>query len=123
MIVSSEEIARLRSQLLEYPDALLALETISDCEGDLEDAAMSLAIRAGQEPGLDNSDWLPALAKRCRAVLCQDNLRVDLINGNWATALHLMQTSKVCPNVLAVPVLLYIEDVGIDRFCAPLDPV
>jgi hypothetical protein len=123
MIVSSEEIARLRSQLLEYPDALLALETISDCEGDLEDAAMSLAIRAGQEPGLDNSDWLPALAKRCRAVLCQDNLRVDLINGNWATALHLMQTSKVCPNVLAVPVLLYIEDVGIDRFCAPLDPI
>jgi hypothetical protein len=123
MIVSSEEIARLRSQLLEYPDALLALETISDCEGDLEDAAMSLAIRAGQEPGLDNSDWLPALAKRCRAVLCQDNLRVDLINGNWATALHLMQTSKVCPNVLAVPVLLYIEDVGIDRFCAPLDPL
>ncbi len=123
MIVSSEEIARLRSQLLEYPDALLALETISDCEGDLEDAAMSLAIRAGQEPGLDNSDWLPALAKRCRAVLCQDNLRVDLINGNWATALHLLQTSKVCPNVLAVPVLLYIEDVGIDRFCAPLDPL
>jgi hypothetical protein len=122
MIVSSTEIARLRSQLLEYPDALLALETISDCEGDLEDAAMSLAIRAGQEPGLDNSDWLPALAKRCRAVLCQDDLRVDLINGNWATALHLLQTSKACPNLLAVPVLLYIENVGIDRFCAPLDP-
>jgi hypothetical protein len=122
MIVSSTEISRLRSQLLEYPDALLALETIADCEGDLEDAAMSLAIRAGQEPGLDNSDWLPALAKRCRAVLCQDDLRVDLINGNWATALHLLQASKVCPNILAVPVLLYIENVGIDRFCAPLDP-
>jgi hypothetical protein len=122
MIVSSTEIARLRSQLLEYPDALLALETIADCEGDLEDAAMSLAIRAGQEPGLDNSVWLPALAKRCRAVLCQDDLRVDLINGNWATALHLLQTSKVCPNILAVTVLLYIENVGIDRFCAPLDP-
>jgi hypothetical protein len=122
MIVSSTEIARLRSQLLEYPDALQALETIADCEGDLEDAAISLAIRAGQEPGLENSDWLPALAKRCRAVLCQDDLRVDLINGNWATALHLLQSSKICPNILALPVLLYIENVGIDRFCAPLDP-
>lgn len=121
MIVSFAEIARLRAQLLEYPDALIALETISDCEGDLEDAAMSLAIRAGLEPGLNNSDWLPALAKRCRAVLCQDSLRIDLISGNWAMALHLLQTSKVCPDILAVPVLLYIEDVGVDRFCEPLD--
>jgi hypothetical protein len=123
MIVSFAEIARLRAQLLEYPDALIALETISDCEGDLEDAAMSLAIRAGQQPELNNSDWLPALAKKCRAVLCQDSLRVDLINGNWATALHLLQTSKLCPNVLAVPVLLYIDNLGIDRFCEPLDPL
>lgn len=121
MIVSFAEIARLRAQLLEYPDALIALETISDCEGDLEDAAMSLAIRAGLEPGLNNSDWLPSLAKRCRAVLCQDSLRIDLISGNWAMALHLLQTSKVCPDILAVPVLLYIEDVGVDRFCEPLD--
>jgi hypothetical protein len=69
MIVNSEEIARLRSQLVEYPDALIALAAIEDCEGDLEDAAINLAIRAGQEPGLDNSDWLPALGKSRRAAL------------------------------------------------------
>jgi hypothetical protein len=121
MIVSSEEIARLRAQLVEYPDALIALAAIEDCEGDLEDAAINLAIRAGQEPGLNNSDWLPALAKRCRAALCREDLRMDLVNGNWATALHLLQVNKVCPTILAVPVLLYVDDVGINRFCEPLD--
>jgi hypothetical protein len=121
MIVNSEEIARLRLQLIEYPDALIALAAIDDCEGDLEDAAINLAIRASQEPGLNNSDWLPALAKRCRAALCQQNLRVDLINGNWATALHFLQANKICPNILAVPVLLYVDNIGIDRFCEPID--
>jgi hypothetical protein len=121
-MVSSAEISRLQAQLADYPDALIALETIADCEGDLEDAAMTLGIRAGQQPGLDNSAWLPAVAKRCRAALCQGDLRLDLVNGNWATALHFLQTHKICPSLLAVPVLLYVDQVGINRFCEPLDP-
>ena len=40
-----------------------ALDLIEDCDGDLEDAVMTLAIRAGQEPEQTNSDWLDALAK------------------------------------------------------------
>lgn len=121
MIVSSAEISKLQSQLADYPDAMTALAIIADCEGDLEDAAMTLGIRAGQQPGLDNSAWLASIAKRCRAALCQEDLRLDLMNGNWAAALHLLQTHKVCPNLLAVPILLYIDNVGINRFCEPLD--
>jgi hypothetical protein len=121
LIVSSAEIKRLQSALADYPAALIALATIADCEGDIEDAAMTLGIRAGQQPGLDNSAWLSAVAKRCRAVLCQEDLRLDLMNGNWMTALHLLQTQKICPDILAVPVLLYVEDLGINRFCEPLD--
>jgi hypothetical protein len=119
--VSSAEISRLQSQLADYPDALIALAVIADCEGDVEDAAMALGIRAGQQPGLDNSAWLPAVAKRCRAALCQEDLRLDLVNGNWAAALHLFQTQQICHNLLAIPVLLYVDNVGINRFCEPLD--
>ncbi len=121
MIISSAEISRLQSQLADHPDALTALAIIADCEGDIEDAAMTLGIRAGQQPGLDNSAWLPAIAKRCRAALCQEDLRLDLMNGNWVAALHFLQTHKVCPSLLAVPVLLYVDSVGINRFCEPLD--
>jgi hypothetical protein len=119
--VSNAEISRLQSQLADYPDAMAALDVIADCEGDIEDAAMALGIRAGQQPGLDNSAWLTAVAKRCRAALCQEDLRVDLMNGNWAAALHFLQTNKVCPDLLAVPVLLYVDNVGINRFCELLD--
>jgi hypothetical protein len=121
LIVSAEEITRLQGQLADYPEALIALSTLADCEGDLADAAMILGIRAGQQPGLDNDDWLAAMAKRCRSALCQEDLRVDLMNGNWATALHFLQTNKICPGLLAVPILLYVDGLGINRFCEPLD--
>jgi hypothetical protein len=78
-----------------------------------------LALRI--TPGLDNDDWLAAMAKRCRAALCQEDLRVDLMNGNWATALHFLQANKICPGLLAVPILLYVDGLGINRFCEPLD--
>ncbi len=121
LIVSSAEISRLQLQLADYPAAMAALGVIADCEGDIEDAAMALGIRAGQQPGLDNSAWLTAVAKRCRAALCQEDLGVDVMNGYWAAALHLLQTNKVCPDLLAVPVLLYVDNVGINRFCELLD--
>jgi hypothetical protein len=121
LIVDLTEITRLQAQLADYPEAMIALEVLADCEGDLEDAAMTLGIRAGQQPGLDNDDWLAAMAKRCRAALCRAEFRQDLVNGNWATALHFLQTKQVCPGLLAVPILLYADHIGINRFCEPLD--
>ena len=44
------EIAQLRQQLADYPEALDALQSIEDCDGDLADAALSLALKAGLEP-------------------------------------------------------------------------
>ena len=38
--VTPEEVARFRTQLVDYPDAINALQVIEDCEGNLEDAAM-----------------------------------------------------------------------------------
>ena len=41
-------IEELQIQFAEVPDAIVSLQTIFDCEGNLEDAAMDLAIRVGQ---------------------------------------------------------------------------
>jgi hypothetical protein len=62
-IVTSQEIAQFRSELANNPEAMKALDAIEDCEGNLEDAAIALAIRAGQQPQRDNAEWLDALAR------------------------------------------------------------
>ena len=61
--VTPEEIAKFRAELTDYPDAQAALREIEECEGDLEDAAMVLAIRVGQQPEIANSDWLDSTSK------------------------------------------------------------
>jgi hypothetical protein len=49
--VTQAEIELYRSQLQEYPDALKELDVLEECEGDLEYAAETLAIKSGE---LDN---------------------------------------------------------------------
>ncbi|MGK7900407.1 MAG: hypothetical protein AB4352_03140 [Hormoscilla sp.] len=118
-IISSQEIARYRSALAAYPEALVALDAIEDCEGDLEDAATSLGIQAGLQP--DRIDWLDGLAKRYRVTICQEEMKADLSNGRLAQAMgHFIETA-VCPVLLATPVLLYVVKTGVHDFCLPLD--
>ena len=76
VILTSQEIAQFRSQIAEYPKALEALDTIEDCEGDVEDAAISIAIQVGQMP-TTSENWLDGLAKRCRVAICQKDYRQD----------------------------------------------
>lgn len=118
-IVSSQAIANYRTLLSEYPDALAALDMIEDCEGDLEDAAISLGIQVGQQP--DRNDWLDGLAKRCRVAICQEDVRENLLNGNMATALKHLIDAKVCHELLAATVVIYVNEIGVKDFCAPLN--
>ncbi|MGM3307690.1 hypothetical protein ACSQ6I_17255 [Anabaena sp. WFMT] len=119
--VTSKEIAQFRSQLADDPQAMEALDLIEDCEGDLEDAAMSLAIRAGQEPEQTNAEWLEALAKKWRAVICEQEYRNDLLNGSIVEMMAHLKTIPSFPKILATPVLIYIIQQGVNNFCAPLD--
>ena len=119
--ITSQEIARFRSQLAEDSFALEVLDLIEDCEGDLEDAAMTLAIRAGLQPERDNSEWLDAIARRWRTSLCQQEFRDDLRADSVQNLLEQLKTISSFPQVLAVPVLIYITKQGIDSFCAALD--
>jgi hypothetical protein len=119
--VTSQEIAQFRSQLADDIQAMEALDLIEDCEGDLEDAAMSLAIRAGQEPERANSEWLDALAKKWRAVICEQEYRNNLSNGSISEMVAHLNTIPSFPKIVATPMLIYIIQQGINNFCAPLD--
>lgn len=119
--VTFAEIAQFRSQLADYPYALTALDVIEDCEGDLEDAAMVLAIRAGQEPQRANSEWLDALARKCRAAICQEQFRNDLLNGSFTAIVGYLATTSLCPKLLTSPVIMYVVRKGVNSFCEPLD--
>ena len=114
------EITQLIERLADYPEAMRSLQEIEDCDGDLNDAALSLALRAGLEP-TENDGWLEGFAKRYRHIACLPEFRADL-KAQRAVSLvqHLTQNSQ-CPNLLAVPVALYISKTGVDRFCQSFD--
>ncbi|HEY9852493.1 MAG TPA: hypothetical protein V6D28_23680 [Leptolyngbyaceae cyanobacterium] len=121
--VNPAEIAEFRNQLADYPKALEALQTIEDCEGDLEDAAMTLAIRAGLQPEIANADWLGVLARKCRAVICRREFRDDLLRGKYSEVVAYLAATSICPALLATPVIMYVVRQGVTDFCQPLDPL
>ena len=116
--LTSQEIAQYRSQLASYPQSLAALDAIEDCEGDLEDAAISLAIQAGQQP--DRTNWLDGLAKRCRVALCEEAVQQAISQGDLAAAVASLSQSPICPEILLAPLAIYVLKVGIATFCEPL---
>jgi hypothetical protein len=120
VVITSQEIARFRSELAAYPEALKALDCIEDCEGNIEDAAISMAIQAGQEPNI-SENWLDGLAKRCRVAICKSELKADLTNGGLNAAFGDLVAAKVCPEILITAVIIYVFKTGVNEFCEPLD--
>lgn len=119
MQLTTEEIIEYKQQLATYKPALIALEAIEDCEGDLEGAATSLAIEVGQR--VDRVDWLDGMAKRCRVAICQDNFQQDLQENQIATLVGYLLERKLCPPLLVVPIVIYVLKKGLDDFCQPLN--
>lgn len=117
--VTLEEISHFRSKLATYPDILKALDVIEDCEGDLEDAALVLAIEVGQQP--DSAGWLDGFAKRYRPALCEQAVRENLLNGELAAVVEYVTENQVLPLILVAPVLMYIIKQGVNDFCEPLE--
>jgi hypothetical protein len=117
--VTFDEIEQYRDELADDPIALKALDMLADCEGDLEDAAISLALQVGQEP--DRSErWLDGLAKRWRVFLCQTGIKESIEAGTIATPVKLLAAETEIPGVLALPVVLYAVKTGVEEFCKPL---
>jgi hypothetical protein len=117
--VTLAEIEQYRTDLADDPIALRALEMIEDCEGDLEDAAIALALQVGQEP--DRSDrWLDSVAKRWRVSLCEGEVKENLLAGNVGSVVRSLSSNTMIPSALATPIVLYVLKVGIEPFCEPL---
>ncbi len=114
------DIAQYRSALSSHSEAMMALEMIEDCEGDVEDAAIAIALQVGQEPDR-NDQWLEGLAKRWRATLCRQELREYLDNGQLLPVVEALAMETTLPVKLTVPVLICVLQMGIDTFCKPLD--
>jgi hypothetical protein len=122
-MIDLQIIEELQVQFVDIPDAMVSLETIVDCEGDLEDAAMALAIRVGQQPDINNSEWLDGLAKKCRVAICRSEFRNDMVDGKFMPLFQHFVHAKICPSLLILPVLLSVHERGVNRFCQPLDPI
>jgi hypothetical protein len=114
--VTAAELNEFREALIDYPEAIVALEAIFDCEGDLEDAAVGLAIKLGQEPDICDG-WLAGLAKSWRHVLCQAPIKDALAKGLTANILITLTEYTTLPLRLAVPVAIYVIKLGMPEFC------
>lgn len=117
IVITPAEMDELRSQLADQAKALEALTAIADCEGDLGDAAIVLALRAQQIPEEEGEVWLASLAKRCRPLLCEADVQEALQANQWLLAFERVLTSQWVPPLLVLPVILYAMKAGLDRFC------
>jgi FMN phosphatase YigB (HAD superfamily) len=115
--ITQEEIQQFREQLRDYPEAISALDEIEACEGNLEDAAVVLAIEAGQEPERGAREWLEGISKRCRPILCQEDFRDEIMAGLLAGAVEALLATTLIPPGLATPVVIYVFKIGIKKFC------
>lgn len=118
--LTSEELNQLKARLADYPEALAVLQEIEDCDGDVEDAAISLALKAGQEPD-SNEQWLAGFSKRYRHIVCQAQFRDAIAAGQLGCLIHTLTTETDCPALMAPSVAIYVFKFGIADFCHSLD--
>src|SRR4028118_1947700 len=112
--VTAEEIDRFREQLKHNPEALAALDTIQECEGNLEEAARSIATAAGNTDV--ESDLLEELSSRCRTVICQEDMKEKLPVLIAAIA-EFLALSSGFPSRLATPIALFAMEKESEDFC------
>ncbi len=115
--VTQEEIEQFREQLRDYPGALVDLEVIERCEGDLERAARILARRSGLEEVRSGANWQLALQK-ARELVCDDKFKDGLAPGLIGGLIGTLAASgSPILAAVATPVGIYITQVSIEAFC------
>ena len=118
--LTPEEIDQLRTRLADYPKAIDALQEIDDCDGDLEDAAISLALRSDQEPD-SNEQWLAGFSKRYRHIVCQAQFRDAIAAGQPNTLIDYLTQETDCPALMAPIVAIYVFKADVQDFCRSFD--
>ena len=117
MQITAAELQAYRQALEGIPGAIAVLNTIADCEGDLEDAAITIALQVGQEP--DESDgWVQSVAKRWRHVICHPDLKPVVTASKLAALVTQLGERTTLPTPLAILVAIVVIKTGGDTFCA-----
>ncbi|MEA5500915.1 hypothetical protein VB834_02740 [Limnoraphis robusta Tam1] len=126
IIVTPEQIAFYRKQLAGNEEALAALDVIEEWDGDLADAAESIAKRNGIEGVETNADlrWFSQKLKECHQFICQpkyENLRDKYVSTLIPVLTEFLAGSLGCPpgvaGLIATPFALYIGEEKMDKFC------
>ena len=121
--LTSEQIAKYRSELADNPDFLAALDVIEEWDGDLADAAESIATLNGIEGVEDNADlrWFVIVLNKCRDSICQPKLREKYLPALIPTLTGIIAGYLMCPPpvavILSAIVAVFIQDQGLDKFC------
>ncbi len=112
--VTPEEINQFRSQLADNPQALVALDTIEECEGYLDDAVPLLVMReTAQEADRSLNDWL----EKSRQFICQEEVREALESGLLAPAIEAIAISAGIPPGIATALSICVFKLGAKKFC------
>jgi hypothetical protein len=124
--LTSEQIAKYRVELADNSDFLAALDVIEEWDGDLADAAESIATLNGIEGVEDNADfrWFVIVLDKCRDFICQPENRIvgeKIVPALIPTLAEMIAASFLCPSgiatLLSTPVSIYIQEEGMDKFC------
>lgn len=124
--LTSEQIAQYRIEFADNENVLSALDVIEEWEGDLADAAESIATRNGIEGVEDNADfrWFVIILNKCRDSICQpkyENLREKYLPVLIPPLTDIIAGCFMCPpgvaGLLSAIVTVYIQEEGMDKFC------
>ncbi|MEH2418498.1 hypothetical protein [Nostoc sp.] len=121
--VTPEEITQFRSQLVDSPEALAALDAIEECKGNLEAATQLIAVETTDtEVSLrGDSNYLDNLAQKLSKIICQEEFD-DLMTGVLTAAIATLAASGHIPIALATPVVIYVAKIGVKKFCETAKP-
>lgn len=112
--VTPEEISQFRSQLADNPQALVALDTIEECEGYLDDAVPLLVMR---ETAQEADRSLNDLLEKCRQFICQEEVREALESGLIAPIVEPLAVSAGIPVGIATALSICVFKLGAKKFC------
>ncbi len=99
--LTPEKIAQYRIEFADNENALIALDVIEEWEGDLADAAESIATHNSIERVEDNADfrWFAIVLNKCRDFICQpkyENLREKYLPALIPTLTNIIVGYLMC---------------------------
>lgn len=112
--ITPQEISQFRSQMTDIPEALVALDTIEECEGYLDDAVSLLVMReTAQQTDRSLNDWL----QKIRQFICQEEIREALESGLIAPIIEPLAASAGIPLGTATALSILVFKLGARKFC------